>query len=281
MFWISKLFAWILSSVVPYATFRIVKIGINIHFKTILVRAVVVSIDPRRVYLKSPNVVPFKTVKLTCPGPNAEKYAWYQCTLLALNTLSSELAALKVLEIVFFACPRHAGAPLAISDVLPPNTIATPLATSVVLNRTRHKRLIPLDHGQSKLASVLICPLPLETYERQYGFPVSKVRSGIPSCRDALRSLLLMPLSIASSDAVPFPSHPHIEGAGFDCEGSLGGVPFSTIVAENVVVAAFGFPFESISSCGYFGEAETRVMGTLLWTIACIGASLKVGTGAL
>eukprot|EP01018_Ginkgo_biloba_P009088 Gb_08206 [translate_table: standard] len=44
-------------------------------------RAVVVSIDPRRVYLQSPNVVPFKTVKLTCPGPNAEKYAWYQCTI--------------------------------------------------------------------------------------------------------------------------------------------------------------------------------------------------------
>lgn len=44
-------------------------------------QAVVVSIDPRRVYLKNPNEVPFKTVKLTRPGPNGEEYAWYQCTV--------------------------------------------------------------------------------------------------------------------------------------------------------------------------------------------------------
>ncbi|CAN0915647.1 Imidazole glycerol phosphate synthase hisHF, chloroplastic [Linum grandiflorum] len=44
-------------------------------------QAVVVSIDPRRVYLNSPNDVEFKAVKLTNPGPNGEEYAWYQCTV--------------------------------------------------------------------------------------------------------------------------------------------------------------------------------------------------------
>ncbi|XP_057820330.2 imidazole glycerol phosphate synthase hisHF, chloroplastic isoform X2 [Cryptomeria japonica] len=44
-------------------------------------QAVVVSIDPRRVYLNSPKDVPFKTVELTHPGPKGEKYAWYQCTV--------------------------------------------------------------------------------------------------------------------------------------------------------------------------------------------------------
>ncbi|OMO89892.1 Histidine biosynthesis, HisF [Corchorus olitorius] len=44
-------------------------------------QAVVVSIDPRRVYVKSPNDVQFKTVRLTKPGPNGEEYAWYQCTV--------------------------------------------------------------------------------------------------------------------------------------------------------------------------------------------------------
>lgn len=44
-------------------------------------QAVVVSVDPRRVYLKSPNDVQFKTVRLTKPGPNGEEYAWYQCTV--------------------------------------------------------------------------------------------------------------------------------------------------------------------------------------------------------
>ncbi|XP_022774417.1 imidazole glycerol phosphate synthase hisHF, chloroplastic-like [Durio zibethinus] len=44
-------------------------------------QAVVVSIDPRRVYLKSPNDVQFKTIRATKPGPNGEEYAWYQCTV--------------------------------------------------------------------------------------------------------------------------------------------------------------------------------------------------------
>uniref|UniRef100_A0A2N9H1Z0 Glutamine amidotransferase domain-containing protein n=1 Tax=Fagus sylvatica TaxID=28930 RepID=A0A2N9H1Z0_FAGSY len=43
--------------------------------------AVVVSIDPRRVYLKNPDDVEFKAVRLTNPGPNGEEYAWYQCTV--------------------------------------------------------------------------------------------------------------------------------------------------------------------------------------------------------
>lgn len=44
-------------------------------------QAVVVSIDPHRVYLKDPKDVEFKSIKVTNPGPNGEKYAWYQCTV--------------------------------------------------------------------------------------------------------------------------------------------------------------------------------------------------------
>ncbi|XP_038686350.1 imidazole glycerol phosphate synthase hisHF, chloroplastic isoform X2 [Tripterygium wilfordii] len=44
-------------------------------------QAVVVSIDPRRVYCNSPNDVEFKAVRLSKPGPNGEEYAWYQCTV--------------------------------------------------------------------------------------------------------------------------------------------------------------------------------------------------------
>ncbi|KAL4566799.1 hypothetical protein LXL04_030924 [Taraxacum kok-saghyz] len=44
-------------------------------------QAVVVSIDPRRQYLKSPDEVEFKAVKLQNLGPNGEEYAWYQCTV--------------------------------------------------------------------------------------------------------------------------------------------------------------------------------------------------------
>ncbi|CAM8949695.1 unnamed protein product [Rhodiola kirilowii] len=44
-------------------------------------QAVVVSIDPRRVYIKDPSDVKFKAVKLTNRGPNGEEFAWYQCTV--------------------------------------------------------------------------------------------------------------------------------------------------------------------------------------------------------
>ncbi|KAF0910565.1 hypothetical protein E2562_003002 [Oryza meyeriana var. granulata] len=44
-------------------------------------QAVVVSIDPRRVYAKNPEEVPFKTVKVSSKGPLGEEYAWYQCTI--------------------------------------------------------------------------------------------------------------------------------------------------------------------------------------------------------
>ncbi|CAN8230367.1 unnamed protein product [Cochlearia groenlandica] len=44
-------------------------------------QAVVVSIDPRRVYVNHPDEVQYKVIKLTKPGPNGEEYAWYQCTV--------------------------------------------------------------------------------------------------------------------------------------------------------------------------------------------------------
>ena len=62
-----------------------------------------VSIDPRRVYVSSPEEIPFKTIKVRDPGmslfyscllsvvknnpsnvylgPNGEEYVWYQCTV--------------------------------------------------------------------------------------------------------------------------------------------------------------------------------------------------------
>ncbi|KAL2956508.1 hypothetical protein AAZX31_18G089900 [Glycine max] len=44
-------------------------------------QAVVVSIDPRRVYVKDPNDVQLKTIRVSSPGSNGEEYAWYQCTV--------------------------------------------------------------------------------------------------------------------------------------------------------------------------------------------------------
>ena len=44
-------------------------------------QAVVISIDPRRVYVESPDQVSHKVIETQIPGPNNEQYCWYQCTI--------------------------------------------------------------------------------------------------------------------------------------------------------------------------------------------------------
>ncbi|MEN8135637.1 MAG: imidazole glycerol phosphate synthase subunit HisF [Thermodesulfobacteriota bacterium] len=44
-------------------------------------QAVVISVDPRRVYVNSPDGTPHHTIKTDFPGPNGEEYCWYQCTV--------------------------------------------------------------------------------------------------------------------------------------------------------------------------------------------------------
>ena len=44
-------------------------------------QAVVISIDPRRVYVASPEDVDHRVIETAIPGPNDERYCWYQCTI--------------------------------------------------------------------------------------------------------------------------------------------------------------------------------------------------------
>lgn len=44
-------------------------------------QAVVISVDPRRVYVESPDNTDHNTIKTAFPGPNGEKFCWYQCTI--------------------------------------------------------------------------------------------------------------------------------------------------------------------------------------------------------
>ncbi len=45
-------------------------------------QAVVISIDPRRIYVESPDDAPnHHVIETSRPGPNKEKYCWYQCTI--------------------------------------------------------------------------------------------------------------------------------------------------------------------------------------------------------
>ena len=44
-------------------------------------QAVVISIDPRRVYVENPDFVSHHVIQTQFPGPNGEQYCWYQCTI--------------------------------------------------------------------------------------------------------------------------------------------------------------------------------------------------------
>ncbi|MCW5213540.1 imidazole glycerol phosphate synthase subunit HisH, partial [Desulfobulbus sp. TB] len=44
-------------------------------------QAVVISVDPRRVYVQQPEDTPHPVVKTVFPGPAGEQYCWYQCTV--------------------------------------------------------------------------------------------------------------------------------------------------------------------------------------------------------
>ncbi len=44
-------------------------------------QAVVVSIDPKRVYVESPDDTEHNVIRTEIPGPNGEEYCWYQCTV--------------------------------------------------------------------------------------------------------------------------------------------------------------------------------------------------------
>ena len=44
-------------------------------------QAVVISIDPTRVYVRSPEEVNHPVISTDLPGPHGERYCWYQCTI--------------------------------------------------------------------------------------------------------------------------------------------------------------------------------------------------------
>ncbi len=44
-------------------------------------QAVVISVDPRRMYVHSPRQTPHRTLRTALPGPNNEQYCWFQCTV--------------------------------------------------------------------------------------------------------------------------------------------------------------------------------------------------------
>ncbi|KAK9315553.1 hypothetical protein V1522DRAFT_364874 [Lipomyces starkeyi] len=68
-------------------------------------QAVVVSVDPKRVYVSSQECTKHHVIKTSYPGPNGEEYAWYQCTIKG----GRELRDLDVRQLVMAAEKMGAG----------------------------------------------------------------------------------------------------------------------------------------------------------------------------
>lgn len=44
-------------------------------------QAVVISVDPKRAYVSSPDTIKHHVIKTKFPGPSGEEFCWYQCTV--------------------------------------------------------------------------------------------------------------------------------------------------------------------------------------------------------
>jgi glutamine amidotransferase/cyclase len=57
------------------------KSSIELISKVYGAQAVVISVDPRRVYVKNPTDTKRHTIQTALPGPDGEMYCWFQCTV--------------------------------------------------------------------------------------------------------------------------------------------------------------------------------------------------------
>lgn len=59
-------------------------------------QAVVISVDPKRKYVKNPKDVPFKCIETKYPGPNGESYCYYQVSVQGGRAFSSKIGVYEL-----------------------------------------------------------------------------------------------------------------------------------------------------------------------------------------
>ncbi|KXZ41596.1 hypothetical protein GPECTOR_374g159 [Gonium pectorale] len=108
-------------------------------------QAVVISIDPRRVYVSDPSAVPHATVRTARPGPNGEQYCWWQCTVkgfdLELVDAVSRAVTIPVIASSGAGCPQH------FSEVFRATGAAAALAAGIF-----HRREVGIHQVKEHLA---------------------------------------------------------------------------------------------------------------------------------
>lgn len=111
-------------------------------------QAVVISVDPRRVYVKHPEDTTHTTIRTAVPGPDGEAYCWYQCTVrggregrdvdvVQLVTVCEELGAGEILLNCIDKDGTNSGFDLELIDLVK-QSVTIPVIASSGAGRAAH-----------------------------------------------------------------------------------------------------------------------------------------------
>ena len=111
-------------------------------------QAVVISVDPRRVYVHDPAAVDHHVIETAFPGPDGQKYCWYQCTVkggregrdldaVTLARVCEELGAGEILLNCIDRDGTNAGFDLELINAVK-SAVGIPVIASSGAGRTNH-----------------------------------------------------------------------------------------------------------------------------------------------
>ncbi|MBW1636842.1 MAG: imidazole glycerol phosphate synthase subunit HisF [Deltaproteobacteria bacterium] len=111
-------------------------------------QAVVISVDPHRVYVHDPDDTLHSTIKTTILGPEGEEYCWYQCTVkggreerdidvIQLTTVCEELGAGEILLNCIDRDGTNSGFDLELITMVK-DTVSIPVIASSGAGNARH-----------------------------------------------------------------------------------------------------------------------------------------------
>ena len=134
-------------------------------------QAVVVSVDPRRVYVAAPADTPHFTLKTAFPGPNGEEYCWYQCTIkggreprdLDVHQLIAAVSALGAGEILLNCIDKdgtNSGFDLELIDSVKQATRLPVIASSGAGNPGHFEEVFSKTRTDAALGAGIVCYPP-------------------------------------------------------------------------------------------------------------------------
>jgi imidazole glycerol-phosphate synthase len=140
-------------------------------------QAVVVSVDPRRVYVARPEDTKHHTIKTKVLGPNREEYCWYQCTIkggresrdIDVYQLVTAVEAMGAGEILLNCIDKdggNCGFDLELINDVKAAVKIPVIASSGAGNPSHFKEVFENTDTDAALGAGMVCSLILNTYQK-------------------------------------------------------------------------------------------------------------------